>query len=132
MIVADEQGPLRHKLEKAMTINEFDCTFMKSIIITCLLFSLKRVIFIIFSSDVVFARLICDLVDVFHDFPWFQPIYQNVLETYLEVDNFYIAWLGCKYLLQFLTCYDHATLLYNSFFQKIFFYVNNGFGSVYA
>ena len=53
-------------------------------------------------------------------FPWSQPIYQNVLEIYLEVD-FYIAWLCCKYPLRFHTCHDYTTLLYNSFFRKMFF-----------
>ena len=42
--------------------------------------------------------------------PAIQPIYQNVLEICLEVDNFYIGWLGqYRYPLYFLTCHDHVT-----------------------
>ena len=100
MIVAnsDGQGPLRHKQEKAM-VNEFGCAlklkaytkaYIKSITIKLLAVQLEE----------NFARPwpICTVILLTPSHvPAIQPIYQNVLEICLEVDNFYIAWLGYRY-----------------------------------
>ena len=98
-----------HKQKKAM-VNEFDCTLkpkaytkivqasMKSIInvIKLLAFDLERIIFISFryAFHQALACLYCDLIGrlpMLPMVPAIQPIYQNVIENCLEVDNFDIG-----------------------------------------
>ena len=73
-----------------------------------------------FSTE---PRPICDFVDALRHSP--------MVPANLPKQSIFtlIAWLGCKYHLQLLTCHDHATLLCNSFFQKIFFDLDTGFGA---
>ena len=128
---SDGQGQLEHKLEKMM-INEFSRPWLKNrrLIprlsmppwkkLTLRAVHLEESYFHQFQVGFLLGLSVILLTPCMI-FPWSQPIYQNVLEIYLEVDIFYIAWLCCKYPLRFHTCHDYTTLLYNSFFRKMFF-----------
>ena len=107
MMVPELRSPLRHKQEKVM-INEFNCalkpkTYTKivqasihekySIIIKLLSVQLELRELLSISGTVSARPLpITYLVGrtPFHG-PAIQPIYQNVLEICLDVDNFYIG-----------------------------------------
>ena len=121
-------------------INEFDRALkpkaytkivqasMKSI----LLFDLKRIIFISFRQG--FHQVLDCLSVPSHAIQPIQPIYQNVLEICLEVDNFYIGyWLTWPVQVSSLVSNLPRScnfIQYNSFFQrlqKVFFELNTGF-----
>ena len=88
--------------------------------------SLAFIIFILYyisrayKIETIYNNRDCDLVDALHDFPMV-PAKTFLRSTWKSIIFTLIVWLGCRYPLQLLTCHDHATLLYNSFFETIFF-----------
>ena len=123
-------------------MNEFVCALkpkaytkivqasMKSIIIKLLAFNLKRIIFIRFRYGFcqALAYLYCDLVDAF---PWSQPSSQST-KTFLR-SALTLVILHCLAWLQVSSPVSNLPrscnfIQYNSFFQKIFFDLNIGFG----